>query len=187
MATVPKSVPPITVEQFLRFEQPPGFKAELLHGEIVLSPDPKPLHHDVALKIYNFLHGVLPKEFWKVGMRCNISFPADHYMPSPDVFVIEQRVWRKAKKTDAYPATAPLLMVEVVSPSNTKPRVMDKKKFYLEHGSQAVWVVYPQFQLLYEYVPGKKEKRYLKADRIELPTTLNVNRSGTLVEDFFED
>ena len=47
--------PPITAEQFLHFEAPEGYRAELIRGEIVLSPDPKPLHHDVGQNIVEML------------------------------------------------------------------------------------------------------------------------------------
>ena len=42
--------PPITVQQYLGFRSPPGYRDELINGEIVVSPERKPLHHDLAEK-----------------------------------------------------------------------------------------------------------------------------------------
>ncbi len=47
MATV-SVAPPITVEQYLGFRGYPGLRDELINGEIVLSPQPKPHHQEVS-------------------------------------------------------------------------------------------------------------------------------------------
>jgi Uma2 family endonuclease len=122
MATAPK-VPPITVEQFLNFQAPPGYRAELLHGEIILSPDPKPLHHDVVMNIYRMVYDRCLGSSYHVGSRCNVDFRPEHYMPSPDIFVFPLDVWNRARAGSYYPAKAPILAAEVVSPSNTKQNV----------------------------------------------------------------
>jgi hypothetical protein len=41
MATAFKA-PPITVQQYEAFQGYPGLKDELIYGEIILSPQPKP-------------------------------------------------------------------------------------------------------------------------------------------------
>jgi hypothetical protein len=48
-------VPPITIEQYLTFESPEGFRDELINGRIVMSPEPKMLHFDVADNLYKLL------------------------------------------------------------------------------------------------------------------------------------
>jgi hypothetical protein len=48
-------VPPITIEQYLTFESPEGFRDELINGRIIMSPEPKVLHVDVADNLYRLL------------------------------------------------------------------------------------------------------------------------------------
>jgi hypothetical protein len=38
----------LSIDEYLSDEAPPGFRDEQIEGEIVLSPDPKPVHADVA-------------------------------------------------------------------------------------------------------------------------------------------
>lgn len=47
MPTASKA-PAITVEQYEGFEGYPGLRDELIYGEIVLSPQRKPVHQQVA-------------------------------------------------------------------------------------------------------------------------------------------
>jgi Uma2 family endonuclease len=141
METLTKA-PPITVEQFLNFKAPPGYRAELLDGEIILSPDPKPIHHDVVINIFKVLDRLLGISF-KVGMWTNVDLREAHYMPSPDVFVLTHESWRQAREENRYPLGSPILAVEVISPSNTEPNVLNKMKIYLRYGAVQVWNVYP--------------------------------------------
>ena len=134
--------PPISVEQFLNFEAPSGYRVELLDGEIVLSPDPKPIHHDLVINVYDALRSRIGKSF-KVGMRTNMDLREVHYMPSPDVFVRAHESWRQARKENCYPSGSPILAVEVISPSNTEPNVLRKTDVYLRYGTVQVWNVYP--------------------------------------------
>ena len=141
METVVKA-PPITVEQFLGFEPPPGFRAELLDGEIVVSPEPKPIHQRVVKNIFQVLDPALSDEY-EVNMRTNFRFEEEHYMPSPDVFVVTLDEWEAAMEENRYPLGAPVLVVEVISPANTEERVRQKTRLYLERGAAQVWNVYP--------------------------------------------
>ena len=50
--------------------------------------------------------------------------------------------WEKAIHNDAYPEGSPELVIEVRSPSNRQ--LGRKASLYLEHGAEAVWIVYPK-------------------------------------------
>ena len=94
--------PPITVEQFLKFEAPDGYRSELIAGEIVLSPSPMPLHHDVIGNIFEGLRESVGRQY-KVGTRVNMDMRELFSMPSPDVFVVSREVWRRAREGSYYP------------------------------------------------------------------------------------
>jgi Uma2 family endonuclease len=131
----------LTVNDFIAFESAEGMRSELIHGELILSPDPKPLHQDVAANIFMSLRQVLAPTDYHVNMRTNMLLHA-HEMPSPDVFVIDRKRWTDALTQNTYPIGAPQLAVEVVSPANKPKYVREKVSLYLNAGALAVWVVY---------------------------------------------
>ncbi len=71
-------------------------------------------------------------------------------MRQPDVAVVEQAKLA-AVKPNEYPPGAPLIAIEVASPSNTAEELDIKIDQYLRHGSQAVWVVYPERQAIVRF------------------------------------
>ena len=72
----------------------------------------------------------------------NIDFGAEDSMPAPDVFVIARSEWKRACDQDDYLRTAPVLVVEVLSPANKKPAVEKKVSVYLNNGVNEVWLVH---------------------------------------------
>ena len=162
--------PPITVEQFLGFEAPPGYRAELLDGKIIVSPGPKPIHQQVTSNIYKTLDRSLEGRF-AVNMRTNFDLSEIHHMPSPDVFVLPLQEWKQAIQDSRYPLGAPILAVEVISPANTEERVRQKTQIYLNHGSVQVWNVYPHQKTVICCEPSQQwELR--EDDTIKLPFPL---------------
>ena len=119
--------PPITIEQYLAFESPDGYRDELINGRIIVSPQPKALHFEVA-------------------QRLNLRFPDVDSMPSPDVFVIERAEWQRVRTEEVYPdGSKVLLAVEVISPSNRPTPLGEKVAIYAGHGIET-WVVEPKKQ-----------------------------------------
>ena len=153
MATQIVKAPPITVEQYEAFEGFPGLRDELINGEIVLSPQPKPLHQQIAENIQSLLNQVLSDRF-VAKQNSNIKFREANSMPAPDVFVVGRADWKRACETDRYLETPPVLVVEVISPANRKIRVAQKIDLYLSSGVSAVWVCYPKKRLLRTYQTG---------------------------------
>lgn len=137
------AVQPITIDQFLRFQAPRGFRSELINGDIVLSPDPKAPHYDVCERLHEALKQVCPEPKYKVLQRINLRLKNTYQMPSPDVMVIDYGSWVDAQSS-GYPAVTPFLVAEVVSRSNTKKAVTAKVQVYLEEGIPEVWVIYPK-------------------------------------------
>ena len=145
MASVP-SAPPITIEQYLSFESPNGYRDELINGRIIVSPEPKALHFDVSENVFELLKGACNKELHKVAQRMNLCFPDVNSMPSPDVFVINLAEWQRVRTEEVYPdGSKVLLAVEVISPSNRPNPLREKVAIYVGHGIET-WVVEPKKQ-----------------------------------------
>ena len=163
--------PPITVQQYLGFQSPPGFRDELINGRIIVSPERKPLHHDVALNIFKLLEAAVGPSF-KTGMRINMTMEELNSAPSPDVWVVDREKWRAARAANTYPENAPILAIEVVSPSNRRRHIREKVDLYLNTGGAAVWVVYPKRREVSVFLPGVEERRYRVNDVVDLPAPL---------------
>ncbi len=135
----------VSIPDFLNYKAPEGFRAELINGEIVLSPDPKPLHVDVAESVARILRAIVSKSSgaFVVRQRTNMIMDRDDSMPSPDVFVIDKHRWNEAG-ANTYPSGSPQLAIEIMSPSNTQPQIRPKTQLYPKNGAAAVWVVYPK-------------------------------------------
>ena len=138
--------PPITIEQYLAFESPNGYRDELINGRIIVSPEAKPLHSDVADNLYELLKAACDRKLHRVSQRMNLRFPDVHSMPSPDVFVIDLAEWQRARSAEIYPDGAKVLLaVEVISPSNRPAPLAEKVAIYVDHGIET-WVVEPKKQ-----------------------------------------
>jgi Uma2 family endonuclease len=126
----------------LDFQSPEGYRDELIFGRIIVSPDPKPIHVDVAENVHELLKKVLGKKY-RVAQRINLRFPEEHSMPSPDVLVIEREAWKQALLRKSYPdGLSVRLVVEVLSPSNSKESLRLKVDLYKKN-SIKVWVIDP--------------------------------------------
>ena len=136
--------PPITVEQYERFEGYRGLKDELINGEICLSPQPKPLHQQIAKNINRLLDTASHDQIYTVQQNSNIRFLGANSMPSPDVFVITKQDWQRACESDDYLSVPPILVVEILSPANRKRRVEAKVALYSSRGGAEVWLFYPK-------------------------------------------
>jgi Uma2 family endonuclease len=143
VATV-AAAPPITVEQYLAFEGYPGLKDELINGRIVLSPQPKPLHQQVVENVHDLLKRAYHNTPYTAKLSSNIRFDLANSMPAPDVFVITKAAWAAAIENSTYLSEPPLLVVEVISPANTRRNVVEKTELYLSNGTRFVWTIYPK-------------------------------------------
>ena len=53
---------------------------------------------------------------------------------------------------------APELIVEILSPGNTKTETKHKFELYEENGVEEYWVVYPEFKQIHVYLLNEKEE-----------------------------
>jgi Uma2 family endonuclease len=132
----------LSVQEYLQLEpRQDGLKDELIEGEIVLSPNAKPLHAKVIRSITKLIESLE-----KFGYHIATDFGCilgEHSLPGPDLALIRTERWR-AVAEDEYLIGSPELVVEVFSPSNRKALMAQKAALYLEYGAEAVWIVYPK-------------------------------------------
>ena len=105
------------------------------YGQILMSPIPAPSHGRYQNKIGTLLDQHLP--LGTVLTECPISTTAG--VRSADVAWCSPEIWKKAESLTLFPE-APEICVEVLSPSNTKAEIEEKKRLYFEAGAKEVWL-----------------------------------------------
>ncbi|MBO9675098.1 MAG: Uma2 family endonuclease [Sphingobacteriaceae bacterium] len=121
-------------------------RVELIKGKIFkMSPAPSRVHQEVAgnifLKLGNFLNGKPCKVY---SAPFDVRFPKES-KADKDVYTVLQPdicvVCDKSKLDDRGCIGAPDIVVEILSPGNTKTELLHKYRIYEEFGVKEYWVV----------------------------------------------
>lgn len=130
-----------TREEYLRLpDASPGFRFELLDGELVTMNDPRPIHQDAALRIASRLLA------WcdATPDRGRVSLPIDTEL-APDTILGPDVQWyapgRDLPTTRERPWPVGDLVVEIASPSTARYDAETKLPRYLAAGAREVWLV----------------------------------------------
>ena len=151
----------LTLDQFRALpERDDGTNYELSHGELITLPPPGYRHGALVMRIGALLLYTLdPKEYSVTG--ADSGFLLD---PDPEAATLrgaDVAVNRRGDVGENLPTGwfrgAPMLAVEVVSPSNTAKDMQLKVKEYLEAGALEVWLVYPDTRTVYVYSAGRRD------------------------------
>src|SRR5688500_8056617 len=117
----------ITAEEFMNMPDPPdGSKQELLRGEIITMPPPKPRHAACCSEVHFILKSHVKAN--RLGiLTCNdAGFVTEHdpdTVRGPDI-----AFWSAARASElpeGYFEIPPDLAVEVISPSDTHHRIQE--------------------------------------------------------------
>ncbi|MGH7580599.1 MAG: Uma2 family endonuclease [Gemmatimonadales bacterium] len=116
-----------------------GNRYEVVYGELLVTPAPRPWHEVVqrrlvtALDLYLRVHPVGEV----LGSRADISWASD-VLVSPDVFVVAME---QARTLDWSRMRDLLLVAEVLSPSSARHDRFIKRRRYQEAGIPLYWIV----------------------------------------------
>ncbi|KJS15176.1 MAG: restriction endonuclease [Peptococcaceae bacterium BRH_c4b] len=156
-----------TVEDYMKLDD--GRRYELIGGELILVPSPKPRHQRVAnelnveLTIY-LRHNPIGEVFYDV----DVHFGGE--VVAPDVLFISKEKISIIGESNIQ--GAPDLVVEVLSPSTASIDRKKKSKLYFANGVKEYWVVAPDQQLVEVFIAGEKEWRWIGAfDQEDVLTT----------------
>jgi Uma2 family endonuclease len=139
MATTPKL---LTYEEWLKLPEAEGIE-EVVNGEIRKMPPNKILHADTVENLADLLKASADRNTIQVrvstfGLVIRRE-PLTTRVPDIAVFVRSQVV-----DQDGYIHSAPELIVEVLSPANTRAARAEKLQDYESLGVPEVWVISPE-------------------------------------------
>jgi Uma2 family endonuclease len=150
MSTVAQKL--LTAEEFFLMPNPPGgIQQELVLGEVVNMPPPGGLHGVCQVKtsgrlgahVYGGFGGTLTTETGFVTRRDPDS------VRGPDI-----SYWSKERLSEVpvgYIEISPDMLVEILSPSNTTKKILEKLREYFSKGVRLIWVISPEDRTLTIY------------------------------------
>jgi Uma2 family endonuclease len=141
MATTSKI---LTYEEWLALPEVDGVE-EVVNGEIVKMPPNKVIHADIVENLADLLKSQVDRRTVQVrvstfGLMIRLD-PVTTRVPDIAVFIRSNVVAQ-----DGYIHSAPELVVEVLSPANTRSERAEKLRDYESLGVPEVWVVSPEAQ-----------------------------------------
>lgn len=115
-----------------------GNRYELIEGTLIVSPAPSLRHQKVVVKLSGMLDSVCPDDMHVLAAPFAVRISTKTEV-QPDVLV-----GRDADFTEKLLPVAPVLAVEVLSPSSALIDLNTKKAVYERMGAASYWVVDPQ-------------------------------------------
>jgi Uma2 family endonuclease len=116
-----------------------GNRYEVVYGELLVTPSPRPWHEIIQVRLLAALDRYLEEQRIGVvlGSRGDISWGPD-VLVSPDVFVVPLE---QARPLDWSKMQDLLLVTEVLSPSSARHDRFVKRRPYQEAGVPVYWIV----------------------------------------------
>jgi Uma2 family endonuclease len=135
-----------------------GHRYELVHGTLIVTPSPVTRHQQIVLEIAVALRAVCPAELSVFVAPLDVLLAVDTVL-QPDVLVA-----RRSDLTEINLPTAPILAIEVLSPSTRHIDLGLKRAVYEEAGCPSYWVVDPDDPTLTAW--ELQDGRYVEVARV---------------------
>ena len=132
----------MTVEQYRELPQREDVIQELHWGQVVTLTRPKMRHTKLQYRLVELLRS---KAQGRGIVAAEVPFRAlpEYDLRGADVAFVSQARWDETDDEDNLRGS-PELVIEVLSPSNTKSEMREKAALYLATGAQEFWVVHPK-------------------------------------------
>ncbi len=159
----------LTAEEYSRTpDAPDGTKDELVRGQVVCEPPPSFGHGVVSTKIAHLLLSFVEEHELGVvvGEAGFVVERGPDTVRGPDAsFVSAERV--SGYRGETFFEGAPDLVVEVLSPSNTRAQMAEKTREYLAAGARLVWNVDPRRKSVAVHAPGAEPRLFGTGERLD--------------------
>jgi Uma2 family endonuclease len=141
MATTPKV---ITYEEWLKMPEAEGVE-EVVQGELRKMPPNKIIHADVVENLADLLKAQVDRKTVQVRVS-TFGLVVRRDPVTTRISDIAVFIRKNVVEQDGYIHSAPELVVEVLSPANTRAERGEKLKDYESLGVPEVWVISPEAQ-----------------------------------------
>ena len=136
-----------TYEDYKQFPDD-GKRYEILDGEIHMTPSPSPRHQYASKRLQRVLEGFFEDRHGYLVFAAPLDvILADSDVVQPDLVVVSERPQLSDRGVDG----APLLLVEILSPSRPQYDRLTKAGRYRVRAVPHYWIVDPEARLLEVY------------------------------------
>ncbi len=104
-------------EAWETLDVPPGFRAEIIRGDIVLSPSPTSRHSQICSLLNRQLWRLAEERGWYLASDLGVRIAHTGEVLIPDLMALPVMVFDEGEETSAVDSTELLLAVEVTSDS----------------------------------------------------------------------
>ena len=164
--TPPSTLGPYRAADY--WQLPEGEPVELLRGRLVMSPAPDTTHQTISGLLTVYLFGVAARSGGRALNAPTDVVLDDHTILQPDLLYVKKERRGIIQKRVMGP---PDLLVEILSPHNSRRDRVDKLGIYAQYGVAEYWIVDPverQFDFLINR-GGKFEIQPQQDDRYASP------------------
>jgi Uma2 family endonuclease len=131
----------VTFDDFVNLPDPDNARRYELHdGEVVLVPPARPIHVATQMTVVDLLRAV--EQF---GFIVSNEYPyrpaANYQFWYADVAVLPASIRAEMSTWEQYKPYSPDLIIEVLSPSNTKTKIAKQRIASMSHGTREFWVI----------------------------------------------
>lgn len=160
-------------------EENPMMRVELLEGEVVMSPAPRPMHQYTLRKLVRLLdnyateHGLGDVLFAPIGVR----LAGDVFVQPDLLFLRQERV--AAVVGETYLEGVPDFIAEILSPGTAHYDRHTKLLLYAHYGVAEYWIVDPENKVIEVFILDGETYRvagiFLEGDAIDVGMFTAVN------------
>ena len=129
----------MTVEQYRELPEREDVIQELHWGQVVNLARPKMGHVKLRYRLITLL-GPKAESFGVVGSGIGFRALSEYELRAADVAFVSRERWDSADNNDNLYGS-PELVIEILSPSNTKGEMREKAALFLSTGAEEFWIV----------------------------------------------
>ncbi len=169
----------MTVEQFHSLPERGDVLEELQWGNLITLSRPKPWHIKLQIRIADLLRPLVGDRGYVIT---ELPFRAvrEYDLRAADVAFVSRERWDQVGETDL--TGAPELVIEILSPSNTKSQLREYAALRLANGCEEFWSVDRDAETV--TITGKhgRSVRYTRGQAVPIAS---LDEQTVLVEDIF--
>ena len=162
-----------------------GNRYELIDGELLVTPSPRPLHQLAVWTLYDRVHPyVRAHRLGRTGLAPSDLDLESGQLVQPDLFVVSLRKGRPPIEWPDF--GVPLLIAEVLSPSTALSDRTTKRRRYQQSRVGEYWIVDVDARVIERWRPADQRPEIL-AERIEWQPDPALAPLGIELADYFRE
>lgn len=149
---------PLTLEEFLQLpETKPA--SEFINGQIIQKPMPQGKHSVIQTDFAPVINGVLKtKKIARAFSELRCTFSGRSIVPDISVFLWERIPRDENGKVGNQFNAPPDWIIEILSPDQSQTKVTKKIIHCLQHGTQMAWIIDPDEETVFVFLPQQVDQ-----------------------------